>query len=75
MGNPNHAVKRRKEGRRTLGHLLAQGGGEISFTPNLTGFISLGAGILIFIMPKALNYIVAAYLIVVGVILLFNVKI
>jgi hypothetical protein len=58
-----------------LGHLLAQGGGEISFTPNLTGFISLGAGILIFIMPKALNYIVAAYLIVVGAILLFNINI
>ena len=58
-----------------LGHLLAQGGGEISFTPSLTGFISLGAGILIFIMPKALNYIVAAYLIVVGAILLFNINI
>lgn len=54
--------------------LLAQGE-EISFTPNLTGFISLGAGILIFAVPKALNYIVAVYLIAVGLILLFNVTI
>ena len=54
--------------------LLAQGE-EISFTPNLTGFISLGAGILIFAVPKALNYIVAVYLIAVGLILLFNVNI
>jgi hypothetical protein len=54
--------------------LLAQGE-EISFTPNLTGFISLGAGILIFAVPTALNYIVAVYLIAVGLILLFNVTI
>jgi hypothetical protein len=54
--------------------LLAQGE-EISFTPNLTGFISLGAGILIFAIPKSLNYIVAVYLIAVGLILLFNVNI
>jgi hypothetical protein len=58
-----------------LGQLLAQGGEEISFTPNLTGFISLGAGILIFLVPKALNYIVAVYLVVVGLILLFNIEI
>ena len=58
-----------------LGHLLAQGGGDINFTPNLEGFIALGAGILIFIVPKALNYIVAVYLIVVGAILLFNINI
>jgi hypothetical protein len=57
-----------------LGAMLAQGE-EISFTPNLTGFISLGAGILIFLVPKALNYIVAVYLIAVGLILLFNVTI
>ncbi|MGH2662659.1 MAG: DUF3096 domain-containing protein [Actinomycetota bacterium] len=47
----------------------------MTFTPDLTGFITLGAGILILVMPKALNYIVAAYLIVVGVITLFNVTI
>ena len=59
-----------------LATILAQGGGgDFAFTPNLTGFISLGAGLLIFAMPKALNYIVAVYLIVVGLILLFNVNI
>jgi Protein of unknown function (DUF3096) len=47
----------------SLATILAQGGGEeIAFTPNLTGFISLGAGLLIFAMPRALNYIVAVYL-------------
>lgn len=34
----------------------------------LTPLISLVAGILILIMPKLLNYIVAAYLILVGVV-------
>ncbi|MGH2676225.1 MAG: DUF3096 domain-containing protein [Actinomycetota bacterium] len=60
-----------------LAHVLAQGGvgGEIAFTPNLTGFISLGAGILIFLVPRALNYIVAVYLVAVGLILLFNVNV
>jgi hypothetical protein len=57
-----------------LAAIVAQGE-QVTFTPNLTGFISLGAGILIFLMPKALNYIVAIYLIVVGVILLFNITI
>jgi hypothetical protein len=56
--------------------ILAQGGGgEIAFTPNLTGIISLAAGILIFVAPRLLNYIVAAYLVIVGLILLFNVQI
>lgn len=58
-----------------LALVLAQREGEITFTPDLTGFITLGAGILILIVPKALNYIVAAYLIVIGVITLFNVTI
>ena len=31
------------------------------------GIVSVLAGILIFVVPKALNYIVAAYLIIVGV--------
>jgi hypothetical protein len=34
--------------------------------------ISLIAGILILIMPKLLNYIIAAYLIVVGIVGLFG---
>ncbi len=57
-----------------LATLLAQQG-EFSFTPNLEGFLALAAGILILVVPRALNYIVAIYLIVVGVILLFNINI
>lgn len=40
-------------------------------TLTLTPLISLIAGILILIMPRLLNYIVAIYLIVVGLIGLF----
>jgi hypothetical protein len=38
----------------------------------LTPLISLVAGILILVMPKLLNYIVAIYLIVIGLIGLFG---
>ena len=38
----------------------------------LTPLISLLAGILILVMPKLLNYIVAVYLIVIGLIGLFG---
>ena len=38
----------------------------------LTPIISLLAGILILAMPKLLNYIVAAYLIVIGLVGLFG---
>jgi hypothetical protein len=38
----------------------------------LTPLISLIAGILILVMPKLLNYIVAIYLIVVGLVGLFG---
>jgi hypothetical protein len=59
-----------------LALIVAQNGAdEVTFTPNLTGFVSLLAGILIFVVPTALNYIVAAYLVIVGLILLFNVTI
>ena len=54
--------------------LLAQQN-DFAFTPNLEGFLALGAGILILVLPKSLNYIVAIYLIVVGAILLFNITI
>ena len=40
-------------------------------TLTLTPLISLIAGILILVMPRLLNYIVALYLIVVGLIGLF----
>lgn len=38
----------------------------------LTPLISLIAGILILIMPRLLNYIVAIYLIIVGIVGLFG---
>lgn len=41
----------------------------------LPGILALIAGVLILIFPKLLNYFVAGYLIVVGVIQVFNVHI
>ena len=41
-------------------------------TITLAPLISLIAGILIFIMPRLLNYIVALYLIIIGIIGLFG---
>ncbi len=40
---------------------------------SLTPLISLVAGILILIMPKLLNFIVAVYLIIIGLVGLFGV--
>lgn len=40
----------------------------------LAPLLALIAGILILVMPKLLSYIVAAYLIVIGVIGLFNLQ-
>ncbi|HYU56944.1 MAG TPA: DUF3096 domain-containing protein [Actinomycetota bacterium] len=45
---------------------------EINFT--VRGIVALGAGILILIFPKVLNYIVAAYLIFIGVVELFDLR-
>ena len=47
----------------------------MTLTFALTPLVSLIAGILILIVPKLLNYIVAGYLIVVGLIGLFNLSI
>jgi hypothetical protein len=44
----------------------------MNITLSLAPLISLLAGILILIVPRLLNYIVAAYLIVVGVLGLFG---
>lgn len=54
---------------------LAQRANEVSVNLTLPGLIALAAGILILIFPKILNYIVAAYLIVVGLISIFDVRI
>jgi hypothetical protein len=34
--------------------------------------VSLGTGVLIFVFPRLLNYIVATYLVVVGILLILN---
>ncbi len=44
----------------------------MNFNLSLTPLISLLAGILILVMPKLLNFIVAIYLIVIGLIGLFG---
>ncbi len=48
-------------------HVLAQaadvGGGSLV----LVGVVSVLAGILILVVPRVLNYVVAAYLIIIGV--------
>jgi hypothetical protein len=54
---------------------LAQRGGEVDVRFTLDGVVALAAGILILIYPKLLNYIVAAYLIYVGAVQLFDIRI
>jgi hypothetical protein len=46
----------------------------MNVTLSLGPLVSLIAGILILIMPRLLNYIVALYLIIIGVIGLFGMK-
>jgi hypothetical protein len=41
---------------------------------SLEGLVALGAGILILVVPKSLNYIVAAYLIFVGLVDIFDIR-
>lgn len=45
----------------------------VQFSLNLPAILALIAGILILLMPKLLSYIVAIYLIIVGLISLFNI--
>jgi uncharacterized membrane protein len=54
---------------------LAQRGTDIKVNLELPGIVALVAGILILVMPRILNYIVAAYLIIVGLIMLFDIRI
>ena len=44
----------------------------MNLTLSITPFISLLAGILILVIPRLLNYIVAIYLIVIGLLGLFG---
>lgn len=60
----------------TMGTALAQtrGGGAVTIRATLISpLIALLAGILILLVPRVLNYIVAIYLILVGLIGLFGV--
>lgn len=54
-----------------FGGVLSKGTDMTISTLALTPLISLIAGVLILIMPRLLNYIVALYLIVVGLLGLF----
>jgi hypothetical protein len=58
----------------TTGSALAQaGGGAVTIRFGaISPFIALIAGILILIIPRLLNYIVAIYLILIGVIGIFG---
>jgi hypothetical protein len=53
--------------------MLAQN--EVAVNLTLPGIIALVAGILILIYPRILNYVVAFYLILVGAIEVFDIKI
>jgi len=53
-------------------HLPPRKDASMNITLSLAPLVSLIAGILILIMPRLLNYIVALYLIVIGLIGLFG---
>ena len=70
-------AERRTEGKEAhvqqLATLLAQANRDDVDTPALViGIVSLALGILILVMPRLLNYIVAGYLIIVGVLALIG---
>ncbi len=48
---------------------------EVEVNLTLPGILALVAGVLILIFPKLLNYLVAAYLIFVGLVLVFDLRI
>jgi hypothetical protein len=53
-------------------HLLKETGGYMNINLGLTPLVSLLAGILILVAPRMLNYIVAIYLIIIGLIGIFG---
>lgn len=53
--------------------LLAQQ--NVSVNLGLSGIIALLAGILILLLPRILNYVVAIYLILIGLIQIFNLQV
>lgn len=56
-----------------MAFVLAQN--EVAINLTLPGIIALIAGVLILIYPRILNYVVAFYLILVGAIEVFDLKI
>ncbi|WP_315787173.1 DUF3096 domain-containing protein [Fischerella sp. JS2] len=55
--------------------LLAQTTNTIQIGININGIVALIAGILILLLPRLLNYIVAIYLIIIGLVQIFNIRI
>ena len=55
--------------------VLAARNADIDVNLTLNGIVALLAGILILIMPRLLNYIVAIYLIFIGVVEIFDLRI
>ena len=55
--------------------LLAQQRANVEVNLTLPGILALIAGVLILVFPRLLNYLVAAYLILVGLVLLFDIRI
>ena len=58
-----------------MGHIALLAKTTVNLHLALPGIIALIAGVLILIFPKLLNYLVAGYLIFVGVIQVFNIHI
>jgi len=48
---------------------------EVEVNLTLNGIVALAIGVLILIRPKLLNYLVAAYLILIGLIEIFDISI
>src|SRR6266545_921448 len=71
MGNPWPRLKEVRDVLH-LSYVLAKGS-EISVSLRIPGILAILAGILILLFPKLLNYVVAAYLIFVGVVQVFNI--
>lgn len=55
--------------------VFAQESGDVSLNLALPGIIALLAGIIILLVPRVLNYVVAIYLILVGLIQIFDITI
>lgn len=57
-----------------LATILMAARSTVTIDISLEGIVALAAGILILVVPKSLNYIVAGYLIFVGLVDIFNVR-